>query len=288
MSDEKNGTALTVRQEQFGGMQTASVGETASIAIAAQAKAAIEARWIVAMRNRRDLDQVRAELLHECERPAFAEVARYRKPIGPGIEGPSIRFVEAALQSYGNCDTEAVTIYDDAEKRIVEVRVTDFERNITHRKQITITKVVERKVLRKGQSALSWRTNSAGEKTYLVAASDDDLLNKEGALVSKALRTCGLRLLPGWLVEEAQDRCIATQQSKAAKDPDAEKRKLADAFAAIGVKPVDLGTYLGHGLDGVTPAELVDLRQVHLAALRDGEHEAHAVDDLVRGRLLNT
>jgi len=271
MSDEKNGTALTVRQEQFGGMQTASVGETASIAIAAQAKAAIEARWIVAMRNRRDLDQVRAELLHECERQGFAEDATYRLEFGgKAIVGPTIRFVEAAIQSYGNCDTEVLAIYDDADKRIVEVRVTDFERNITHRKQVTITKVVERRSLRKGQTAISWRTNSAGDKTYLVEASDTDLLAKEGALSSKALRVCCLRLLPGWLVEEAQDRCAETVKRRDAEDPDAAKRRLADAFMTLGVKPADLATYFGHPLDSLVPAEIARMKQIY-AALRDGQ-----------------
>jgi len=225
----------------------------------------------VAMRNRRDLDQVRAELLHECERPAFAEDATYRLEFGgKAIVGPTIRFVEAAIQSYGNCDTEVLAIYDDADKRIVEVRVTDFERNITHRKQVTITKVVERRSLRKGQTAISWRTNSAGDKTYLVEASDTDLLAKEGALSSKALRVCCLRLLPGWLVEEAQDRCAETVKRRDAEDPDAAKRRLADAFMALGVKPAELATYFGHSLDSLVPAEIARMKQIY-AALRDGQ-----------------
>jgi len=271
MTQQGNGnTGLAIRQEGFGGMSTQGVGETSALAIAAQAKAAVEARWIVAMRQRRDVDQVRGEILRECKRPAFAEVARYLKPIGDGVTGPSIRFVEAALQAYGNCDTEAITIYDDADKRIVEVRVTDFERNVTHRKQITVTKVVERKFLRKGQTAIGTRTNSYGDTIYMVAASDDDLLNKEGALVSKAVRTCGLRLLPGWLVEECMAAVVKTQNTQAARDPDAERKRVADAFMEVNVQPADLSKYLGHDLGKVSPAELTELRQV-FATIRDGQ-----------------
>ena len=72
------------------------VVETTAGALAAQAKAAVEARYIMAMQRPRDWDQVRLSLLKECDRTNFAEVAIYRKPVGQGIEGPSIRFAEAA------------------------------------------------------------------------------------------------------------------------------------------------------------------------------------------------
>jgi hypothetical protein len=42
----------------------------------------------------------------ECDRPRFAEVARYSKPQGSTkVTGPSIRFVEAALRCLGNIAT---------------------------------------------------------------------------------------------------------------------------------------------------------------------------------------
>src|SRR5258708_6569465 len=76
--------------------------ETASTVLAAQAKAQIEARYVMAERHPRDLDVVRQRMLKECRRPVFAGVARYRKPIGKGVEGPSIRFAEAAIRLMGN------------------------------------------------------------------------------------------------------------------------------------------------------------------------------------------
>lgn len=237
-------------------------GETAASSVAAQAKASIEARWTVAIAQPRNLETVRQEILRECARPSFAAVGRYRKPIGQGVEGLSIRFVEAALQAMGNVDTEAITIYDDEQKRIVEVRVTDFQKNVCHRKQITISKLVERRSLRQGQSALGSRTNSTGQTVYIVAASEDDLLNKEGALVSKAIRTCGLRIIPGWLQDESEQAIVATARNEAARDPDAERRKLLDGFGQFGVTPTELERYLGHPIAQIVPAELVDLRAV--------------------------
>jgi hypothetical protein len=95
-------------------------------------------------------------------------------------------------------------------------------------------------------------------------------LNKEGALVSKALRTLGLRLLPGDLVDEAMAVVDATAQDSTAKDPSLARRQMVDAFASIGVQPDDLVGWLGHALDKTTPAEIVELRKMH-TSIRDGE-----------------
>jgi hypothetical protein len=244
--------------------------ETASTAAATQAAAAVQARYAIAYRKPRIIDQVRVSLLQECRRPAFAEVARYHKPIGEGIEGPSIRFAEAAARCMGNILVESPTVYDDHEKRIVRVLATDLETNITYQKDVTVSKTMERRKLQPGQTALRTRVGSRGDTLYIIEADDDAILNKENALVSKAMRTVLLRLIPGDLVEEAMNQVDATLQDKAAKDPDAERKKLVDAFAAIGVQPSDLVAYLEHDIAKVTPPEIVLLRKLY-AAIRDGE-----------------
>ena len=119
----------------------AGVHETAISASAAQARASVEARFVMALHRPRDIDNVRVRLLKECKRPGFAEVARYSRPIGnTKIEGPSIRFAEAAIRHMGNIDAQAHTIYDSAENRILRVEVTDLETNATYSKEITVRK----------------------------------------------------------------------------------------------------------------------------------------------------
>ena len=271
-SEQNNATPSTamVTHQGFSEKQIATVQETASGAMAAMAKASVEARSIMAMNNPRNLDTVRADLLRECRRPSFAEVARYRKPVGQGIEGFSVRFVEQALQLLGNCESSATTVYDDAQKRIVDVRVTDYERNVCHSKQITVSKTVERRSLRKNQIPLSSRTNSGGQTIYIVEASDDDLLNKEAALISKALRTCGLRLIPGWLQDEAEVMVKQTVSNRSAQDPDAAKKTLMDAFGQLNVSPADLSEYLGHDIGKMSPLQTEELRGVY-TAIKDGQ-----------------
>ncbi len=262
--------AGSTAREDFSGSELAVHAETASTAVAAQARAIVESRYIVAMKRPRDLDDVRVRLLRECRRPGFAEVARYRKPIGKGVEGPSIRFAEAALRALGNVTPETITVYDDQTKRILRVSVTDLESNVTYSSDIVVEKTVERRALKEGQQPISQRRNSLGQITFLVQATEDDLLNKQNALVSKALRTNALRLLPGDILEECMDVVEATVRDRAAKDPDGERKRIVDAFSGLGVNPSDLKAYLGHDLGHSSPAEVGELRAL-FSAIKDGE-----------------
>jgi hypothetical protein len=245
--------------------------ETSVAAVAAQAKAAVEARYVMAMQQPRDIDVFRQNLLHDCKRPGFARVARYAKPVGgKKIEGPSVRFVETALRHFRNILRETPTIYEDDEKRIVRVIVTDLEANVTHSTDVPIAKTVERRKVKDGQEVLGQRENSYGDTVYIVRATDDDLLNKTNALISKAVRNMGLNVLPGDIVEEAQELVQRTARDEDAKDPDAARKKIVDSFATLGVRASDLTEYLGHSIDQCSPAEMDDLRAVY-AGLKEGE-----------------
>jgi len=245
--------------------------ETTTAHSAALAKAEVEARFAVAVHRPRDMDLARVALLQDCKRPHFAAVARYSKPVGgKPIEGPSIRFAEAALRALGNVEVSSPVVYEDDEKRIVRVTVCDLESNLTHRTDITIAKTVERRKLGNGQKPISTRQNTYGETVYIVAATDDELAVKQAALVSKALRTLALRIVPGDLVDEAMDVVLETQRKGDTADPEAARKKLVDAFVGIGVSPASLKEYLGHEVSACAPAELVHLRAIY-AAIKDGE-----------------
>lgn len=265
-----------VATQGFGSRELELRAETATAAVAAQAKAAVEARYILAMQRPRDMDEVRRRILNDCKRPRFAESAMYRLPRGgKTIVGLSVRFAEAALRSMGNVMPDVSVIYEDASKRILQVMVTDLEANLTYSNQIVIDKTVERKD-RKGREVLAERTNSYGDTVFVVVATEDELLQKQGALVSKAIRTAALRLLPGYIADEAETEISKTLNSECAKDPDKEKKDLVDAFDAIGVGPRDLAAYLGHPLERIQPAEMAELRQVY-RTVKDGEATWDAV-----------
>ncbi len=257
--------------EGFGAIERRPQHQTATEVLAAQAEAAVKARYVMALKRPRDWDVVRQRLLKDCERTNFAQVARYSKPVGTGtVTGPSIRFVEAALRTMGNVLAENVVLYDDQQKRIIRVIVTDLEHNETYQKEILLEKTVERKQLRQGQVPISSRLNSRGDRVYLVEATEDEMLNKEAALTSKAMRQLGLRLIPGDLVDECMEGVEITLRKKAEQDPDAEKKAIIDAFYDLGVRVEHLKEYLGVDFDQLTPKDLVNLRAVY-QALKDGE-----------------
>jgi hypothetical protein len=250
------------------------VVETAGGVLAAQAKALVEARFTVAINRPRDLDVVRSRLMADAKRPGFAQVAIYRKPIGKDESkwpvGPSIRFAESAIRAMGNCVVEAVTIFDDKDRRIVRITASDLESNTSWSNDATIQKTVEKSYIKEGETVLSSRMNSYGKPVYTVPATDDDILNKVNALLSKSYRTLGLRLVPGDIVEEVMDECWKTRTTQDAKDPDAARKQIFDAFGKQGVSIEQLKAYLGHDAKVLSPKEQETLRAL-FNALRDGE-----------------
>lgn len=263
--------AGTNQREDFDGLEVSRSAETASTAVAAQATAQIQARYIVAMKRPRDWDDVRVRILKECRRPGFAEVAMFSLPRGgKKIEGLSIRFAEAAIRCMTNMLPEQITVFDDSEKRILQVSVTDLESNVTYSKQITVAKTVERSKPMDDGFFFTVRKNSSGRNVFTIPATEDDLLAKEGALVSKAIRTLTMRILPGDITDEAETLVKRTVLDRAATDPEGEKKKIADGFAGINVQPSELKEFLGHDLAGCSPAELAELRALY-NAIKGGE-----------------
>ena len=255
-----------------------SASESAAFAMAAQQKAIVEARYKMALARPRDLDMVRQAMLKDARRPSFANVAIYHKPVGKGIEGPSIRFVEAAIRNMTNILTETATVSEDDERRVIRVAVSDLETNTYFSQDVTVTKTVERSKLPQGEKPIRVRTNSYGKPVYILHGTDDDILNKQNSLISKAVRTLGLRLIPGDLVDEALYYVRQTMAKQDAADPDAAKNRLIDAFAQLGVAVESLKDYVGHELSALDPNELQTLRAIY-SAIKDGETSWKAVMD---------
>jgi hypothetical protein len=277
---EASGAAI--QRSGFGERSVEQRHETQGSALAARAQAEIQSRYVMAMQRPRSIADVRQRLLDHCARRGFAEIAEYAKPVGGKVMvGPSIRFVESALQEYGNVWPDTQVVYDDDVKRVVRVSVTDLERNVSYSEEIVVEKFVERRNA-KGGEVLGTRTNSTGEVVFKVRATDDDLANKQASAQSKRIRNLGLRILPADIVAEAMARCRDTRSAKDAADPAAALRAVADAFASIGVMPRSLEDYLGHPLGETGRAELDELR-VAYATVRDGDARWHDLVEAKRG-----
>lgn len=266
---EKPG-AGTVARFEGGAHELEARGDTNAAMLSAQAEAMVKARFYIAINRPRSWDDVRTKLLRACERPGFAGSATektwgaawFRKPVGEGVEGFSIRFAEEALRCMGNIDVETTPIYEDDQRRVLRVTVLDLESNVSIPTSITVPKTVTRKYLKKGQEALRVMVNSQNQTTYLVEATDDEVFQQQQSLASKAIRNGVLRLLPGDIQAECRTRILAIRAGEAAKDPDGFRKKVVDGFAKLNVMPSDLKKLLGCDLAQASPAQLTDLRDI--------------------------
>ncbi len=239
--------------------QANSMEATIAAAVEAQSRAVVQARYALAIKNPRDMDEFRARILKECNRPGFAKVARYAKKQGRKkdpetnkmvdnyVVGPSIRFAEAALRCFTNVLEEEAVIHDDDQRRVMRVSATDLENNLTYSSDVVIIKQVERKFT-EGREPVSSRKNSYGDITYTLWATDEETQQKQASMISKALRKQVLRMLPGDIVEECMEQVLKTQSCIDKTDPDNQRNALFDVFGVLGISPADIKEYLGHDI----------------------------------------
>ncbi len=239
-------------------------------AAAARAKSEVEARFTIALNRPRSFHEIRRKVLEACQRPGFADAAIYRKPIGSGtVDGFSIRFAEECLKTMGNIAVDAPVIWDDDERRTVRITVTDLESNTSYSKDINLSKTVERRNVKAGQNVLGERKNSIGQTVYLVEASEDEIAVKVAAAESKVVRNAALRLMPSDVLDEAWDVVNKTQKDRGS-DPQAEQKRIVDAFATLNVGPTELERYMKHPLAIVSKKELTELRAIY-TSIKEGE-----------------
>lgn len=241
-----------------------------AIAAAESVKARIQSAYVMAMQRPRSEEQSRARILQACKDPRFAKLAEYSKPVGgQKIVGPSVRLAELCVREWGNIMSDVQVVFEDDTVRRVKVTLLDLQTNASFSKEVQIKKTVERKN-GQGREIVGERTNTYGDKVFIVLSTDDELHNKEAALISKIIRNEGLRLIPSDIVDEARAVAKKALHDRDAKDPAAAKKAVLDSFMTIGVQPKNLEAYMGHSLDTVSPAELQDLRAVY-QAIQSGE-----------------
>jgi hypothetical protein len=265
----RNSTGLAVSSN---GTTTEMIrsAETGATAAAERARAMVEAKYALAMRRPRNVDNFRTLIAKECRRPSFAEVARYSKPVGgDSVEGFSVRFAEACHRLFGNLDVQSAITVDDPYKRVIRLEVTDLETIASVSAEIVVEKTVERSKAN-GRKVIAQRKNSRGYTVFVVEATEDELIGKTESLRSRIFRNLVMKMIPGDILDECRRIVEKTMNDADAADPDAARKRICDSFAEVGVMPTQLSDFLGHGLDTMTPLELRNLRLI-FASIRSGE-----------------
>lgn len=256
----------------------------------ARATAEVQARFVVAAQRPRDTETARVRILHECERPAFAAIVEYAKPVGKEknnagewvekiARGPSVHLIRTAMRLFGNMSMGSEIVAEDDESRTIRITGVDWENNYTKSRDISIPSTVEKRpITRKGNTfpppgreILSERVNSSGETVYICRATDEEMRIAGDRMAALAERALGEHMLPRDIIQEALDRSKMTLQKADAADPDAAVRRAVDGFLSqFRIEPTELEAYVGKKVAKFTPDDLAELRRVFLA-LRDGE-----------------
>lgn len=260
----------------FGQQRSLMAVDPAAVAAGEAVKARIQAAYIMSYQKPRNIDQARAKILKMCEIPEFAEKVEYSKPIGgKKVKGLSIRAAEAFLALYENILSEAQLLFEDDNIKRIRISALDLEGNTQFSRDISIKKTVERKFKKNREDDyISERQNSYGETVYLLRATEDEVLVKESAYVSKFIRTEGLRLIPADIKEEAIKKTRSVLAKRDKEDPNAAKKRIMDAFSGLNIWPKDLEKYLRHSVDTISASEIADLRTVY-SAIETGEASWH-------------
>lgn len=254
------------------------------------AQAQIQSAYIMAERHPRDFDVIEQKILKECRRPQFCAIdpdpkkygsslAMYGVPRGGSYQNGewvpnivrdlTIRFAEMALPLIKNASVDLWPMGENDEQRVFRAVRIDFEANVTEGEILIVPKTVERRKVKDTDFVLSQRTNTDGKPVYIIRATTEEIDTSKRALYSKAKRNLVLSMLPGWLKEAAKEEIRKTQRAVDAQDPDAARKRLYAAFAALGISVEDLKSYIGHAND-LSPAELETMRVLY-AGIAEGQ-----------------
>ncbi len=226
-----------------------------AIARASDSSRAIEevrVKMLMAKRFPRDTIDAQKRISVACQRPSLAEVAMYSyKRGGQEVTGPSIHLATALAQNWGNIDCGVNELERAAGESIVEAYAHDLETNF-------------RKAIRFAVPHM--RHTKQGAYPLTDPRDIYEMVMNNGA---RRLRACLLAVIPGDVVDAAEEMCKKTLEKGAKSKPLADQvRDMAVAFGELGVTQADLEGFLGHTLDRTQTSELQKLRGAY-TMLRD-------------------
>jgi hypothetical protein len=218
-----------------------------------QQRATAEVQGAIVLAKKFPRNQIEAmdRILVACQRQGLAEQALYSYSRGgTEITGPSIRLAEAIAQNWGNLQIGIRELEQRNGESTVEAFAWDMETNV---REVKTFQVKHERYTKKGKYALE-----DPRDIYELTAN-------QGA---RRLRACILGIIPGDVVEAAQNQCESTLKAKADTSPDALK-KLVEAFEKYKVTKEQIEKRIQRRLDTITAAQLIQLRKI-FNSLKDG------------------
>ncbi len=244
------------------------------MALQAHAWAQVQSRYVMAQARPRLVAHCRQRMIDECKEFRFATEAVYAKPVGKEKkQGLGIRFAEAAMQCWTNLLCETTSISEDSDTRTMRTTVTDLESNTSY----SVDSIIEKFVLKKkppklpgGQVATVHSYNNYGEAQYKCQASEDDLVIKQNATVSKVVRNLILKHIPRWVQDDCKRELHRTMSQGASRGDRKIVHHIVDEFAEVKVTARQLADFLGVEPELATGYQVAALKSL-LYSLKEGQ-----------------
>jgi len=213
--------------------------------------AEVQAAMVMARRFPRDEVSVVDRILQACTRPTLAEGALYEYARGgTAIKGPSIRLAECIAQYWGHLDFGWRVLEERPGATKVQAFAWDMQ---TGTRSQMVFDVLHERHTRTSRSALQ---------------DPRDIYEHVANAASRRLRACILRVVPGDVVEAAQNQCEVTLKTKVEVTPERLKN-LVDQFGELGVTKPQIEKRIQRRLEAITPGLMVQLGRI-FTSIRDG------------------
>lgn len=213
----------------------------------------VQAALVIAKKFPRDETEAYNRIMKSCQRKSLAEQAIYEYPRGgTKVTGPSIRLAEAIAQNWGNMEFGVNELDRIGNKSTMEAYAWDLETNTKNSMIFT----VEHK-----------RDTKQGSKDLTDSRDIYELTANMGA---RRKRACILAVIPGDIVDAAEEECKKTLKV-GNKEPLVDSvRKMVGAFDKdFQVNKEMLEKYIGCNSDAFSDNDLIRLRGVY-KSLKDG------------------
>lgn len=218
----------------------------------ARAVAEVQAALVIAASRPRDELRSRDRLLQACQRIGLASSAVYQYSRGgSAVSGPSIRLAETAARAWGNMNYGFRELSRRKGESDCEAFAWDLETNTKAIRQFSVR---------------HWRDTKQGGYQLKDERDIYELLANQA---QRRVRAAILEIIPGDIIEDAVAECERTMKAKLGGDIAVATKNLVEAFEKLGVTREQLEKRLGHRLDAIQPAQIINFRRIY-TSIKDG------------------
>ena len=245
------GSLVPERTNEFEGRDVES--STGSAMMTNRQAQEVQAAMIIAKKFPRDEAQAYDRIMRACKRKGLAEQAEYTYPRGgTKVNGVTIRLAEAVAQAWGNVDFGIIEIGSKHGESEMLAYAWDLETNVRVTKIFTVKHIREKK---SGNTALE---------------DPRDIYEATANFGARRVRACILAIIPGDVMDSAQDACRKTLAGAYSEPLEDRFRKMVAVFnEEFLVSQKQIEEYLGYDIKSVNESDFVRMKGVY-RSLRDG------------------